>query len=128
MAGGEDKRNHRCDAQEQRRGHKIFIHSFREFDSLRPIGRRIVKMRTGTAAARDVEDRRTFSYIILDSQAITATAHKLARIVFHLLNTKESYNETVFHRFDQEALRRAELRLRKYAAQLGFQLIPAVNS
>ncbi len=61
-------------------------------------------------------------------QAITATAHKFARIVFHLLNTREPYNETVFHRCEQEALRRAELRLRKYAAQLGFQLIPAVNS
>src|SRR5262249_10037542 len=29
-------------------------------------------------------------------QAITATAHKLSRIVFHLLNTKEPYDETVF--------------------------------
>ena len=26
-------------------------------------------------------------------QAITATAHKLARIVFHMLLTKEPYNE-----------------------------------
>jgi len=58
-------------------------------------------------------------------QAITATAHKLARIVFHLLNTREPYNETVFNRCDQEALKRAEIRLRKQAAQLGFQLIPA---
>jgi hypothetical protein len=40
-------------------------------------------------------------------QAITATAHKLARIVYHLLSTKEAYNETVFHRCDEEALRRA---------------------
>ncbi|MGI9072226.1 MAG: hypothetical protein ACR2JB_13145 [Bryobacteraceae bacterium] len=28
-------------------------------------------------------------------QAITATAHKLARIIFHLLSTKEPYNESV---------------------------------
>jgi hypothetical protein len=45
-------------------------------------------------------------------QAITATAHKLARIVYHLLSTKEAYNETVFHRCDEEALRRARFRLR----------------
>lgn len=29
-------------------------------------------------------------------QAITATAHKLARIVYHLLSTREAYNESVF--------------------------------
>jgi transposase len=57
-------------------------------------------------------------------QAITATAHKLARIVYHLLSTKEAYNETVFHRCDEEALRRAQFRLRRQTAQLGFQVIP----
>ncbi len=60
-------------------------------------------------------------------QAITATAHKLARIVYHLLSTKEAYNEAVFHRCDEEALRRAQFRLRRQAAQLGFQLIPIQN-
>lgn len=34
-------------------------------------------------------------------------AHKIARIVYHLLNTKEAYNETVFHRRDEKALKRA---------------------
>jgi hypothetical protein len=47
-----------------------------------------------------------------------------ARIVYHLLSTKESYNESVFHRCEEETLRRAEFRLRKQAAQLGFQVIP----
>jgi hypothetical protein len=56
-------------------------------------------------------------------QAITATAHKLARIVYHLLSTKEAYNETVFHRCDEEALRRAQFRLHRQAAQLGFQVV-----
>jgi hypothetical protein len=60
-------------------------------------------------------------------QAITATAHKLARIVYHLFSTKKSYNESVFKRCDEEALRRAEFRLRKQAAQLGFQVVPAEN-
>jgi hypothetical protein len=61
-------------------------------------------------------------------QAITATAHKLARIVYHLLSTKESYDETVFKRCDEETLRRAEFRLHKQAAQLGFQVVPVENS
>lgn len=60
-------------------------------------------------------------------QAITATAHKLARIVFHLLSTKENYRESVFRRYEEDAQRRAEFRLRKHAAHLGFQLIPAAN-
>ena len=29
-------------------------------------------------------------------QAITATAHKLARIIYHLLKTRQPYNESVF--------------------------------
>jgi len=60
-------------------------------------------------------------------QAITATAHKLSRIVFHLLNTKEPYDETVFKQSDEETLKRAEVRLRRYAAQLGFQVVPDMN-
>ena len=60
-------------------------------------------------------------------QAITATAHKLARIVYHLLGTKEAYNESVFHKFEADTIRRAEHRLRRQAAQLGFQIIPSEN-
>jgi transposase len=60
-------------------------------------------------------------------QATTATAHKLARIVYHLLSTKQAYDESVFHRCEEDTLRRAELRLRKHAAKLGFHVIPAAN-
>ena len=56
-------------------------------------------------------------------EGVTAT-HKLARILSHVLRTKEAYNETVFLRHDQEAIKRAEERLRKQAAKLGFQLSP----
>lgn len=58
-------------------------------------------------------------------QAITATAHKLARIIFHMLLTKEPYNESVLVKWDQHANLRAELRLRTQAAKLGFDLSPA---
>jgi transposase len=50
-----------------------------------------------------------------------------ARIVYHLLGTREAYNESVFHRCNAEAIKRAQYRLRKQAAQLGFQLIPLQN-
>ena len=57
------------------------------------------------------------------AQAITATAHKIARILYHVLRTKEPYSETIFHQCDEQAQLRAEARLRKHAAQLGFQVI-----
>jgi transposase len=57
-------------------------------------------------------------------QALTATAHKLARIVFHMLTTKEPYNESVLVKWDQHANVRAQLRLRSQAAKLGFDLTP----
>ena len=53
-------------------------------------------------------------------QAITATTHKLACIVFHILNTKEGYDESVLRMCESETIRRAEYRLRRQAAQLGF--------
>jgi transposase len=62
------------------------------------------------------------------AQAITATAHKLARIVYHLVTTKEPYTEEVFHTCEEEMLRRAEIRLRKQAAQLGFTIALAATA
>ena len=61
-------------------------------------------------------------------QALTATAHKLARIVFHMLSTKEPYNESVLVKWDEQVRIRAELRLRAKAAKLGFNLTPAAET
>jgi hypothetical protein len=58
-------------------------------------------------------------------EAVTATAHKLARIVFHLVTTKQEYDDSVFLKCEQEATARAQSRLRKQAANLGFQIIAA---
>ncbi len=58
------------------------------------------------------------------AEAVTATAHNLARILYHVLQTKEAYSESVSLRHDYEAIKRAENRLRKQAAELGFQLAP----
>jgi hypothetical protein len=61
------------------------------------------------------------------AQAITATGHKLARVVYHVLHSKELYTETVFHRCDEQEQQRAEMRLRKHAALLGLQLLTHLN-
>jgi hypothetical protein len=47
------------------------------------------------------------------------------RAVYHLLSTKEPYSESVFHRCEEETLRRAELRLRRQAAQAGVSDCPS---
>lgn len=58
------------------------------------------------------------------AEATTATAHKLARIVYHLLSTKQPYDESVLVRCDRQENTRAEMRLRKQAANLGYMLSP----
>ena len=61
------------------------------------------------------------------AQAITATAHKIARVIYHVLRTKEPYAESVFHTYDEQTRKRAELRLKKHAARLGFQVVPTAT-
>jgi transposase len=58
-------------------------------------------------------------------KAITAAAHKLARIVYHLLTTKEPYDDSVFAQAEQKYRRRTEKRLRAQAQALGFTLVQA---
>ncbi len=56
-------------------------------------------------------------------KAITAAAHKLARVVYHLLTTGQSYQESVFTLCETLHQRRAEARLRRQARELGFELL-----
>jgi hypothetical protein len=55
-------------------------------------------------------------------KAITATAHKLARIIYHLLTTGQAYDETVFAQQETQNNQRNEKRLRHQARKLGFEL------
>lgn len=57
-------------------------------------------------------------------KAITATAHKLARILYHLLTTREPYEESRVAASEAHYHRRSESRLRAHARALGFQLVP----
>ncbi len=61
-------------------------------------------------------------------KAITAAAHKLARIVYHLLTTRETYDDSVFERAEEKYRQRAENRLKAQAQALGFVLTPASNA
>jgi transposase len=58
-------------------------------------------------------------------KAITATAHKLARIYYHLVTTKEAYDESVFAKNEKREAKRRVDRLQREAKALGFTLAPA---
>jgi len=61
-------------------------------------------------------------------KAITAAAHKLARIIFHMLSTRQSFDETVFSKHEEQHLQRKEISLRNHARKLGFDIVPSVVS
>lgn len=56
--------------------------------------------------------------------AITALAHKLARIVYHMLTTRDPYDEAKVAATTEHYLVRVEASLRKRARSLGYQIIP----
>lgn len=57
-------------------------------------------------------------------KAVTAAAHKLARIVFHLVNTGQEFDESRFSAHQHEYQKHQESKLRARAKALGFQLLP----
>lgn len=58
-------------------------------------------------------------------KAITATAHKLARIIYHLIKNQKSYDEGVFA--EQEKAHKEQLKKRvvRQARSLGLDVVPA---
>ncbi len=56
--------------------------------------------------------------------AITATAHKLARVLYHIVTTLQPYDESIFAGVEARARHRQFVRLRRQAATLGFHLMP----
>ena len=58
-------------------------------------------------------------------KAITAAAHKLARIIFHLVSTRQEFDDSRFAADQLRYIKRQEAKLRAKAHALGFQLIPA---
>jgi transposase len=56
--------------------------------------------------------------------AITAAAHKLARILFAMLRDRRSFAPQLLGTLNQKHLRGRQNSLRKFAASLGFELVP----
>ena len=57
-------------------------------------------------------------------KAITATAHKLSRILYHLLTTGQPYQESIFEERETQHQQRTLFSLHARARALGYQLIP----
>lgn len=57
-------------------------------------------------------------------KAITAAAHKLARIIYHLLTTGQGYDESAFAQEEERYCQRRARRLEREAAALGYSLVP----
>jgi len=59
-------------------------------------------------------------------KAITAMAHKLARILWHLLKFKQPFNPDVFRHEEQKMRRKKLARLQNSAAALGYRLVESL--
>ena len=57
-------------------------------------------------------------------KAITAMAHKLARILWHLLKYKQPFNPAVFAREEEKMKRKKLARLEAMATTLNYRLVP----
>lgn len=60
-------------------------------------------------------------------KAITATAHKLARIIYHMLKTRRPYIDLGEEYFIEKNRKKQLNNLMKKATQLGFYLQPVAN-
>ena len=57
-------------------------------------------------------------------QAITATAHKMARIIYHLVTHHVLSDDTILDQHQRQNRKRRERHLRNQARALGFDLVP----
>ncbi len=59
------------------------------------------------------------------AQAIVATAHKIARVVYTMLKNRVPFHGMSAQDYERQQLERDVARLERRAAKLGFQLVPA---
>lgn len=62
------------------------------------------------------------------AEAITAVAHKLARVFYAMVTTGQAYDDSNVGQGDDRRRERQEARLRKQAMELGFTLVAAQTS
>jgi transposase len=60
-------------------------------------------------------------------KAVVAVAHKLARIIYHLITHQVEYDDSLFAQQEAQHRERTERRLRVQARALGLQLVPAAG-
>jgi transposase len=60
--------------------------------------------------------------------AITATAHKLARIIYFMLKRHEAYHQFGADEYEQQYRERVLRQLNRRAAKLGFRLEPVIQT
>jgi len=58
-------------------------------------------------------------------KAIKNTAHKLARIFYHVVTTRQPYDETVFTKLEERNQKRRLDKLQSLAKQMGYSLVEA---
>ena len=58
-------------------------------------------------------------------KAIKNTAHKLARIFYHVVTTRQPYDETVFAKLEARNQKRRRHNLQTRARQMGYTLVEA---
>jgi hypothetical protein len=56
-------------------------------------------------------------------KALTAAAHKFARIVDHMVTTRQQFDATVFESRERSCQHRKQIRLQAQARELGFDLV-----
>jgi len=61
-------------------------------------------------------------------KAITATAHKLARIIYHMLKYREPYVDPGESYYEEQYQERMLRNLKRKANKLGMKLVPVVES
>lgn len=61
-------------------------------------------------------------------EAITATAHKLARIFYHMLKYRWTYQDPGQDYYEQQYCERTLQNLKRRAKELGMDLIPSATS
>lgn len=57
-------------------------------------------------------------------KAIVATAHRIARIVYHMLKYREAYVDPGADQYEKQYRKRSVTNLKRKAAKLGFKLVP----
>ena len=57
-------------------------------------------------------------------KAMTAAAHKLARIVYHMVTKQQEYDTTIFQDQERRTQDRKRAKLYAQAKELGLQLVP----